>query len=88
MSDGATLFRSTGPAWRFTWNDACQVYLHRTKRGTVYAISGISCGKPMWIGRLAGKALYTAERAIGAQMIQFDNGDEYRFNHEAVRRSA
>jgi hypothetical protein len=85
MNDGATLFRSHGPAWRFTWNEGCRMHLHRTKRGTVYAISGISCGKPMWIGRFAGKALYTAERAIGAQMIQFDNGDEYRFNPEKVR---
>jgi len=76
---GATLFRRNGPAWRFTWEPSCQMYVHRTRRGTLYAIAGVTECKPMWIGRMHDKSMFTAEQAIGAEYIQFDNGDEYWF---------
>jgi len=75
---GATVFRRNGPAWRFELSGN---YLeHRTRTGSVYVIlSDLYAGKPLWIGRVHGGAVYTVEKEIRAERIQFDNGDEYFF---------
>lgn len=75
---GATVFRRNGPAWRFEQQGN---YLeHRTRTGSVYVIlSDLCAGKPLWIGRVHGGAVYTVEKEIRAERIQFDNGDEYFF---------
>jgi len=77
--NGATVFRRNGPAWRFTWDRGCRMYVHRTTRGTSYAIVGINEPKPVWIARRQGRVWYTVEKEIRAERIQFDNGDEYFF---------
>jgi len=78
---GATLFRRNGPAWRFEWDSTAKLLMHHSGRGNVYAIHGIHECKPIWIGRLiiSQSAWITNEARIGAEYIQFDNGDEYWF---------
>lgn len=77
---GATVFRRNGPAWRFELNGN---YLeHRTRAGNVYQIlTDLRYGKPLWIGRVHGGAVYAVERMIGAYLIQFDGVGEYWFEH-------
>ena len=86
--NGATLFRSNGPSWRFEWDHGCKAYLHRSVRGTVYAVLGISESKPMWIGRLYNGAWCTCERDIGAEYIQFDDGSEFWFKGQLKTKEA
>ena len=76
---GATLFRRNGPAWRFEWGG--QQFVHRTTRGTTYAIFGVNQYKPMWIGRLKSgtSSWFTADIDIGAEYIQFDGGTDVWF---------
>ena len=74
---GATLFRVNGPAWRFEWDRSKCAFIHRTRRGTLYAILGISQHNPVWIGRWVERAYVPCN--IGAEYIQFDGGSEFWF---------
>jgi len=76
---GATLFRTNGPAWVFHWDAGVQRYFHRTTRGSLYWIVEPCDGRGLWIAREHGEALFTCERQIGAEYIQFDDGSKFWF---------
>ena len=78
---GATLFRTSGPSWRFEWDRSKCAFIHRTRRGTLYAILGISQYSPVWIGRWVERAYVPCD--IGADTIDFDEGGCFWFGRRA-----
>jgi len=74
---GATVFRRNGPAWRFEEDhESCWMY-HRTNRGGVYLIKTNFPMSILVCTQNGNRVEATAK--IGAERIQFDNGDEYFF---------
>ncbi len=80
FADCAWLHRKGKPTWLFRPDPRYRRLSHTTKAGTVYLIeSALHSGKPFWIGRVAGKTVFTSEREIRAKEIEFANGGRYIF---------
>jgi len=81
----AWLHRNGRSTWEFKPEGCYGDLIHRTSKGTVYAIIlGKSCDKPFWIGRLGkssgGSDVWlTCERELRARSIEFENGGDYLF---------
>lgn len=80
----AILNRYGRPSWRFTFDDHYQRFVHRTNRGSVYALfEDLDIGKPFWVARLCdngnGKFWVTCEAELRAMSIEFEGAGTYYF---------
>jgi len=82
---GATVFRRNGPAWRFEEDPESCWLCHRTNRGGVYLIKKDFPMSILVCTPSGNRVEATAE--IGAEKIQFDNGDEYRFGGTTLKEA-
>jgi hypothetical protein len=76
----AWLHRKGKPTWLFRPDPRYGQLSHTTRAGTVYLIEpGLHSGKPFWIGQVSGKTIFTVERELRSQEIEFANGGRYIF---------
>lgn len=79
--NGATVFRRNGPAWRFERTTRFDALRYVSKNGTSYKIAcRLHEGKPFAVCKFVdAKGYIDVSKKVGAERIQFDNGDEYIF---------
>ena len=81
----AWLHRRGKTTWMFEQSDEHELLVHKTARGTKYAIiSGPFYGKPFWIGELCespigGTYWATCEVKLRARSIEFEGAGVYTF---------
>lgn len=81
----AWLHRRGKSTWMFEPSQLYGEFVHKTAKGTVYAIiGGHKHGKPFWVGRLCesadGRKFWaTCEAELRARSIEFEDAGEYVF---------
>jgi hypothetical protein len=77
----AWLHRNQRSTWKFEFDPAVGLLVHRTKSGNTYAIMQSSPGesKPIWIGRRYNDTWFTCERELRARSVEFEVWGSYVF---------
>jgi hypothetical protein len=85
FTDRAWLHRRQRPTWMFEPSKLYGRLVHKTNKGTVYAImQGIYIGKPFWVARLSidgsgRQSWFTVEAELQATSIEFEDAGIYTF---------
>jgi hypothetical protein len=85
LANRAWLHRRQRPTWMFEPNAKYGELIHRTGKGTVYAIlADHKHGKPFWVARLhvdegGRQSWFTVEARLRSRSIEFEDAGTYTF---------